>query len=134
MVSLVIRRHLGQAAGSVCAGANPHLLMRAICSRVTAGRLQETKDILAPVSPITSRTDAIELKYPPVAPPPHATDANLQEIGYLPGGQHGFQLGFSSSTAHDRLLVIDFEIVRDTGNVPRSCRFGRRARAWQHKR
>jgi hypothetical protein len=73
---------------------------------LAAGLPHEAKNILTSKPSISAGTDAIAFQHSAVAPTPNRGDANLQEVGNLPGGQHCLKLNFLVALAHNSLAVL----------------------------
>jgi len=91
--------------GDVYTRAKLNLRSCAIRHKVAAGFVQELKDILALVSAVPSRAHTVESQCRFVAPAPNAAYADLQEISYLPHGQHPVELVIIRCMLHGSLLI-----------------------------
>ena len=63
------------------------------------------EDILSAISPIFTWPYTVGLQHSFVAPAPYGADADLEEIRYLPAGEHRFQRSLFYIAPHNELPV-----------------------------
>ena len=72
--------------------------------RMTDGLVEETDDVLQSISHVPSTANAVELERSLPAPPANRTNADLQEIGYLPGRHKALDTGSLNTFLHTAIL------------------------------